>query len=183
MKMLKRTFIMIAIAAFLASEANADDLCTLPVFMNVEAKVKKCYFGCEDFQVRANFTAQLGWKFNLDNLLKNPDWNVFFEAEDTIPGDGEFHELSLCVMVSKVKTARKIKLPPNSKPRIGSVTITYDPPEGDYFIEFKDCFYKKIEIHEIDCKDLDLIATKTTNGINRLDFNDMAVLAEKWLEI
>jgi len=181
--MVKRNLTVIAIVIFLTSVANAVDLCTMPAFMDVGTKVKKCYFGCVDFEVRADFQVRLGWKYVVGNVLINTNWDVFFEGENTIPGDGEFHERRLCFMVSKVKTAKKVKLQPGSKPLISTVIITYDPPEGDYFIEFKDCFYKKIEIVQNDCNDLDLITNNTTNDTYNVDFNDLFILAEKWLEI
>ena len=141
MKMLKRTLIAIAIVALLASEANAVDLCTIPVFMNFgkKAKAKKSYFGCEDFHIRANFPVQLGLKYSVYNIITNKNWDVFFEPEDTIPGDGNFYEQRLSLMISKVKMAKKVKVPPGSiKVLIGKITITYDPPVGDHLIEFEE---------------------------------------------
>ena len=104
-----------------------------------KAKAKKSYFGCVDFHIRADFPVQLGWKYRVYNVITNKNWDVFFEPEDTIPGDENFYERRLCLMISKVKMAKKVKVPPGSKKvLIGEFTITYDPPVGDYFIELEE---------------------------------------------
>lgn len=181
--MVKRILIAIAIVAFLTSAAKAIDLCTMPVYMTVDAKVKKCFLGCVKFQVRANFDAQLGlMKNEVGKVLKDKNWDVFFREGDTIPGDGDFHEPEFCAMVSKVK---KVKEPPGTRILIGMVTITFDPPEpeGDYFIQILDCEDKKVIVYQEDCGDLDLITTKATDDAYETDFNDLVVLAEAWLEM
>ncbi|MFC1634040.1 hypothetical protein ACFL5Z_04300 [Planctomycetota bacterium] len=136
---------------------------------------------CETVQVRANFDTQLNLKKEeIGKALKDKDWDIFFdEGIDTVPGDGSYYELTVCVKASKVK---KVKGPTGTKVVIGTVTITCEVPDGGY-IELRDCAKKKLDLYPIDCGDIGLKATKSTEDIHNADFNALVVLTEKWLEI
>jgi hypothetical protein len=139
MKRVKRILIVVSIAAILASEGYAVDLCTIPVYMNFGTKGKKTYFGCEDFHIKADFPVRLGWKYTVYNVITNKNWDVYFEPDEIIPGDENYYERSLCLMISKIKMAKKVKVPPGSKNvLIGTFTITYEDPEVDHLIELEE---------------------------------------------
>lgn len=154
MKRVKRTLIVLSIVAILVGEAYAVDLCTIPIYMNFGTKGKETYFGCEDFHIKADFPVQLGWKYTVYNIITNKNWDVYFEPEDIIPGDEDYYERSLCLMISNIKMAKKVKVPPGSKNvLIGTFTITYDAPEGDYFIELEENpFLMKIVLDQVKIK-------------------------------
>ena len=139
MKSVKISLIVVSTVAILVSEAHAVDLCTIPVYMNFGTKGKKTYFGFQDFHIKADFPVQLGWRYTVYNVITNKNWDVYFEPENIIPGDEEYYERSLCLMISNMKMAKKVKVPPGSKNvLIGEFTITYDAPEGDYLIELEE---------------------------------------------
>jgi hypothetical protein len=112
---------------------------------------KKTYFGSEDFHIKADFPVQLGWKYTVYNVITNKNWDVYFEPEDIIPGDEDYYERSLCLMISNIKMAKKVKVPPGSRNvLIGTFTITYDAPERDYLIQLEeDPFLMKIVLDQV----------------------------------
>jgi hypothetical protein len=82
-----------------------------------------CYLGCVDFDVRANFRTKLGF-----SLHKNGDvideWSAYYDGDDTVPGDGDWHGVKLCVKAWKT---RIYKAAPGDEVSVGSVEITVKP--------------------------------------------------------
>lgn len=64
-----------------------------------------CYNGCEKVTLRANFPVKMGTK-----LVKNAEgdkviekWEGYYKGGDVVPGDGENHEVEVCVKAWKAK--------------------------------------------------------------------------------
>ena len=82
-----------------------------------------CYLGCVDFDVRANFDVKLG-----SALHKSGDvidsWSAYYDGGDTVPGDGDWHPIKLCVKAWKTAI---YKAAPGDEVSVGSVDITVKP--------------------------------------------------------
>ncbi len=124
-------------------------ICTIPIKMHVgmfvqvkDCKKKKivlvqvncedigkgggdypCYLGCVDFDVRANFYVKLGSSLHKDGDVIG-DWSAYYDGGDTIPGDGDWHGVKLCVKAWKTKI---YKAAPGDEVSVGSVDITVMP--------------------------------------------------------
>jgi hypothetical protein len=192
MKMAKRTVIVTAVVFVLSSGVYADVLCNIPVFLTTDGKAKKCLFGYEDLEIQADFTAQLHCAYQIDGIVSDTNWDVFFDGGDTVPDNGEFHDIRICVVIPTLELAEWVEGPPFNQMHIGTVRITYDSPVGDHFIEARDdCYYNKIVMTEVKCQDLGLKPNKkdkdkdnkSVDNVNQVDFNNFVVLAEKWLEM
>jgi hypothetical protein len=130
-------------------EYKALTVCTIPIKMHVgmyvqvkDCKKKKivlkqvdcgdigkgggdfpCYLGCEKFEVRANFNVKLGANLHKDgDTIK--DWSAYYNGDDTIPGDGNYHEVELCVKAWKTQIW---KAQPGDEVTVGSVDVTVKP--------------------------------------------------------
>ncbi len=125
----------------------ALDLCTMPVVMDVgmyvqiiecDKKIIKlvqvdcasigqsafpCYSDCEDFDIRANFTAVLGSR--IDNKA---DWvkgmTSYYDGESTVPGDGVVYKRTVCVDAweAEIWTSG-----PGDEVKVADLTITVKP--------------------------------------------------------
>ncbi len=134
---------------------KALDLCDIPVFMDVGHYVElkdcgdkkivlkqvdcveieqsgfPCYTGCVKFEVRANFAAIIG--ANLDkgagdvSVLK--DTKVYWVGESTIPGDGAYHELEICIDAWNTELWNSGS--PGDEIKVGVLTITVKPPDTE----------------------------------------------------
>jgi hypothetical protein len=126
----------------------ALDLCTMPVVMDVgmyvqifecEKRIIKlvqvdcadigsdkfpCYLDCEEFDIRANFTAVLGTKLTKAEGSPIKDWEAYYDGEDTVPGDGVYYKRTVCVKAwdTEIWTAG-----PGDEVAVGSLTITVKP--------------------------------------------------------
>jgi hypothetical protein len=130
-------------------EYKALTVCTIPIKMHVgmyvqvkDCKKKKivlkqvdcgdigkgggdfpCYLGCVKFEARANFNVKLGAKLHKDgDTIK--DWSSYYNGDDTIPGDGDYHEVELCVKAWKTQIW---KAAPGDEVTVGSVDVTVKP--------------------------------------------------------
>jgi len=126
------------------TEYVAVDLCTMPVVMDVgmyvqvfecenriiklvqvtcpEGQAFPCYSDCEDVEVRANFAAVFGLKLSDPSISTN--WNAYFDGDNTIPGDGIYHKITVCVDAweTEIWTAG-----PGDEVSIGTLTLTVKP--------------------------------------------------------
>jgi hypothetical protein len=82
-----------------------------------------CYLGCVNFEVRANFDVKLGSALHKSGDVIG-DWSAYYDGGDTIPGDGDFHEVKLCVKAWKTAI---YKAAPGDEVAVGSVDITVKP--------------------------------------------------------
>lgn len=82
-----------------------------------------CYLGCEDFEVRANFYVKLDSSLRKDSDVIG-DWSAYYDGGNRIPGDGDWHDVKLCVKAWK---ARIYKAAPGDDVSVGSVEITIIP--------------------------------------------------------
>jgi hypothetical protein len=82
-----------------------------------------CYLGCVDFDVRANFYVRLGSSLNKYGDVIG-DWSAYYQSGDTVPGDGDWHTVKLCVKAWKT---RIYKAAPGDEVSVGSIEITVMP--------------------------------------------------------
>lgn len=85
-----------------------------------------CYLGCVKFEVRANFPVKLGYSLNKagDMMVDDAKWSAYYNSGDTVDGDGNYHEVELCVKAWKVAI---YKASPGDEVNVGSVDITVKP--------------------------------------------------------
>ena len=85
-----------------------------------------CYLGCEEFEVRANFPVQLGSSLHKagDMMVDDADWEAYYDGGSTVPGDGDWHNVKICVKAWK---AAIYKATPGDEVAVGSVDITVKP--------------------------------------------------------
>jgi len=82
-----------------------------------------CYLGCVEFDVRANFNVQLGSSLHkVGDTIK--DWSAYYDGGSTVPGDGDYHGVKLCVKAWKTQIW---KAAPGDQVTVGSVDITVKP--------------------------------------------------------
>lgn len=94
-----------------------------------------CYQGCvrhsDDgvgFDARANFDAIFGVR--LDKVGEPAVLNetkTYFVGDNTIPGDGEWHKMEICIDAWKTNVYND---GPGDKVKVGEVTITVKPDSG-----------------------------------------------------
>jgi hypothetical protein len=82
-----------------------------------------CYLGCVEFEVRANFDVKLGHALKKDGDVIG-DWSAYYDGGDTVPGDGDYHAIKLCVQAWKTAI---YKAAPGDEVAVGSVDITVKP--------------------------------------------------------
>jgi len=82
-----------------------------------------CYLGCENFDVRANFHVRLDSSLHKDGDVIG-DWSVYYDGDDTVPGDGDWHDVKICVKAWKTKI---YKAAPGHEVSVGSVDIIVKP--------------------------------------------------------
>jgi len=86
-----------------------------------------CYFGCVDFDVRANFEVKMGktlhkLKIGDHEIIKN--WDAYYDGGDVVAGDGVYHNVKLCV---KAWQTEIWNAPPGAEQNVGTVDITVKP--------------------------------------------------------
>jgi hypothetical protein len=132
-------------------EYKALTVCTIPIKINVgmfvqvkDCKNKKlvlsqvgcteqvmgkgdgdfpCYYGCVDFDVRANFPAKMGQSLEKVGDVGR-EWSCSYEGGDTVPGDGDYHNLKVCVKAWKVELWNA---PVGDEKDFGKLHITVKP--------------------------------------------------------
>jgi hypothetical protein len=82
-----------------------------------------CYLGCVDFNVRANFDVKMGSSLHKDGDVI-ADWSAYYDGGDTVPGDGNYHNVKLCV---KAWNTAIYKAAPGDEVAVGSVDVTVKP--------------------------------------------------------
>jgi hypothetical protein len=85
-----------------------------------------CYLGCVNFDVRANFNVKLGASLHRegDTIPGDDKWSAYYDGGDTVPNDGDYHNIKLCVKAWAVKLW---KAAPGDEVSVGSVDITVKP--------------------------------------------------------
>ena len=82
-----------------------------------------CYLGCVSFDIRANFEVKMG-----ANLVKvGPtikDWNWYYDGDDVVPGDGDYHSVKCCVRAWKTII---YKATPGDEVDVGILHVTVKP--------------------------------------------------------
>lgn len=162
--MVKRTLIAIIVVALLASATRASipvPICNVPVYMYVDGEVEKFYFDCEKFEVEANFNAKLSLSIDVIDP-EFTDWDLYFDGGDTVPGDGYWHTLKVCVWTYKPKQPLG---DPGSLVKIGTVTISAMPTTVDeamsvvYYIQVKNPYDHKFVLQQY--VDIDIKTVET----------------------
>ena len=82
-----------------------------------------CYYGCVDFNVRANFNAQMGQSLEKVGDIGR-DWSCSYDGDSTVPGDGSYHNLKVCVKAWKVALW---DAPVGDEIDFGKINITVKP--------------------------------------------------------
>jgi hypothetical protein len=82
-----------------------------------------CYLGCVEFDVRANFDVKLGAALKKSGDVIG-DWSAYYDGGDTVPGDGDYHPVKLCVKAWKTAI---YKAAPGDSVAVGSVDVTVKP--------------------------------------------------------
>ena len=156
MKRVKRILSAVAVIALLTSGTEAlssPTLFTVPVYMNVDGEVDKCYFDCEEFEIRANFDAQLSLSIDVIDP-EFTDWDFYFDGGDTVLGDGAWHTLKACVWTHKPK---QLLGNPGTKVLISTISINVIPQTVDgaasngYYIEIKNSDYQFV-LQQVPCE-------------------------------
>jgi len=129
---------------------KALDVCLIPIKMHVgmyvqvkDCKKKKlilqqvdcgdigkgggdypCYLGCVTFDVRANFEVKMG--ADREKLSGSPikDWDDYYDGDDVVPGDGNYHSVKCCVKAWKTEL---YKATPGDEVDVGILHITVKP--------------------------------------------------------
>lgn len=157
MKRVKRTLSAVAVVALLtgATEALSSpiSILTIPVYMNVDGEVDKCYLDCEEFEIRANFEAQLSLSIDvIDPEFKY--WDFFFDGANTVPGDGSWHTLKACVWTYKQK---QLLGDPGTKVLVSTISINVTPQtvsgvaSKGYYIEIKNAGDHQFDLQQVQC--------------------------------
>jgi len=82
-----------------------------------------CYHGCVKFNVRANFEVKMGT--SLEKVGDTIDaWSAYYKGGDVVPGDGNYHEVEVCVAAWK---ARIYKASPGDEVDVGKLHVTVKP--------------------------------------------------------
>ncbi len=98
-----------------------------------EGRKFPCYTDCEEFQVRANFPAIFGGKFDKNDLGNTilKDTKVYFKDDiNQINGGGDWEKLTICLDAWEVQLW-KATGGPGKKQKIGTMTINVKPPDTD----------------------------------------------------
>jgi hypothetical protein len=130
-------------------EYKALTVCTIPIKMHVgmyvqvlDCKKKKivlqqvdcgdigqgsdkypCYLGCVSFSVRANFEVKMGQSLEkVGDVIK--DWDCYYDGGDVVPGDGDYHEVKVCV---KAWNTAIYEAAPGDEVDVGKIHITVKP--------------------------------------------------------
>jgi hypothetical protein len=130
-------------------EYKALTVCTIPIKMHVgmfvqinDCKTKKivlqqvdcgdigkgsgdypCYLGCTNFDVRANFDVKMGANLNkIGDIIDS--WDKYYDGGDVVPGDGNYHNIKICVKAWKAKL---YKGTPGDEIDVGTLDITVKP--------------------------------------------------------
>ena len=82
-----------------------------------------CYLGCVEFNVRANFNVKMGSSLHKAGDVI-ADWEAYYDGGDTVPGDGDYHGVKLCVKAWKTAI---YKAAPGDEVDVGSVDVTVKP--------------------------------------------------------
>jgi hypothetical protein len=82
-----------------------------------------CYLGCVDFDVRANFEVKMGQSLHKSGDVI-VDWSCFYDGGDVVPGDGDYHNMKVCVQAWKTAI---YKAAPGDEVSVGSINITVKP--------------------------------------------------------
>jgi len=82
-----------------------------------------CYIGCVDFDARANFPMKLGSSLHKVGDVIG-DWSAYYNGDDRVPGDGDWHGVKLCV---KAWNTKIYKAAPGDEVSVGSIDITVKP--------------------------------------------------------
>ncbi len=82
-----------------------------------------CYLGCVEFDVRANFYMRLDSSLHKDSDVIG-EWSAYYDGGNTIPGDGDWYSIKLCVKAWKT---RIYKAAPGDEVSVGSIDITVMP--------------------------------------------------------
>lgn len=125
-------------------------ICTIPVFMNVgyfvqledcaDRKIElqqvdcgdigkgegdfPCYFDCDTVRIRANFLVEVDTdKLKMSGSIM-PDWDTYVDGDKTVPADGSWKSINVCVKAWKVKL---IDHAPGSKVKVGDVKVRVRP--------------------------------------------------------
>ena len=179
----------IAVALLLASTSQAVpplDLCTIPVYMNVDGEIERCYISCISVRARANIEAEFGLRidevdpqFEAEFGPRIPgfmDWNAYFDGSNQIPGDSSWHTLSVCVVALNPRWIWEARFlegpnPPDPKVLVGRVTITVRPlvesmPVG-FFVQIENCSNHEFLLQPVECViDVDIKPQSCPNPLN-----------------
>jgi len=82
-----------------------------------------CYYGCIKFSVRANFNAQMGQSLSQVGDVGRK-WQCHYTGDSVVPGDGNYHELEVCVKAWKVELWNA---PVGDEVAFGNLNITVKP--------------------------------------------------------
>jgi hypothetical protein len=82
-----------------------------------------CYLGCETLDVRANVNVQMGADLEkVGDTIK--DWDWYYDGGDTVPGDGDYHSVKVCVKAWKTQIW---KASPGDEVEVGKLHIQVRP--------------------------------------------------------
>ena len=86
-----------------------------------------CYEDCENIKARANFEATFGAGFTGSDVNIIDGKDVYWEGGNTIPGDGEWVTLHLCMKAWKVKLWDSGTGKTSGTVKVGTIMITVKP--------------------------------------------------------
>ena len=82
-----------------------------------------CYLGCVELQVRSNFPAQMGLALHKAGDVIT-SWSSYFDGDSIVPGDGDYHKVTVCVKAWKTAI---YKAAPGDSVSVGSIDVTVKP--------------------------------------------------------
>jgi hypothetical protein len=86
-----------------------------------------CYLGCVEFEVRANFNVKMGQALTQSGDMITAgggDWSCYYDGGDTVPNDGNWHNMKVCVKAWKTAIYKAL---PGDEVDVGSIAITVKP--------------------------------------------------------
>jgi hypothetical protein len=130
-------------------EYKALDICGMPVYMEIGGYVEvqdcsdkkivlkqvdcgdlekgdgdfPCYLDCETFSIRANLDIKLGTRLEkVGGVIA--DWEAYYDGGDVVPGDGQDHEMKVCVKAWKAQLWNGSV---GSEVKVGTLYVTAKP--------------------------------------------------------
>jgi hypothetical protein len=93
--------------------------------LGVDADKYPCYWGCVDLSMRSNFDVKVDGDFHQSgDIITGDNWDAYCDGTDVIPGDGDWHGVTLCL---KAWSAALYSATPGDEVSVGTLDVTVKP--------------------------------------------------------